>query len=131
MRPPFKNRKPSIFLAAVALSMLPSMNLGSQQGNVPDPGTFDSYLKKRIPNLGAPHLDQKDVTHWIPSGPQRRTIGNLDQVTGLVPPKSPFRLPMEKLPEQDPKTKEYSKKLVEFLRNRRNVLQVRDDYHRR
>lgn len=52
---------------------------------------------------------------------------SLDRVTGLVPPKSPYRLPMSQLPSGKA-TDSYVEQLHEFLKNRELVLKSKSKY---
>jgi hypothetical protein len=84
-------------------------------------GTFEDYLKKRLPDLPS----DKIVLHATDLN-QRFDI---DKLTGLVPPKNPFG-PMEKLPVGDPRVAQYEKELREFLQRRQVLIQVRKEYDR-
>src|SRR5262249_2189918 len=116
---------------ALALLVLTPCGVRAQAVRSPDPGSFESYLKQRLPRLaitsdakGARPLD------WVPPAAARAAARHVDQVAGLVPPKFPFPQPLSQLPENDPKTREYERQLAQFQEDRQNVLQIRDEYQR-
>lgn len=84
-------------------------------------GTFEEFLKKRLPDLSAEKITFSEVE-------AKRRL-DVDKATGLVVPRSPFR-PAEMLPAGDPRLSQYLKELNEFLQRREQVLQVRKDYVR-
>ena len=102
-----------------------------QDVQMPDIGTFEDYLVKRMPRLVDPaRASTTDSVPWLGAGNAGRGTHRVDSLTGLVPPEYPFPRFFEELPKDDPRTLDYERKLVEFLENRRRVLQVRDEYWR-
>ena len=103
----------------------------SQVIQMPDPGSFEEYLKKRMPNLVEPgSRSGPDSITWVGGGNKARATVPVDEVTGLVPPEYPFPRLYEKLPADDPKTLDYERELEKYLENRQRILQIRDEYWR-
>jgi hypothetical protein len=120
-----------LLLPAAALAGLLSLALPvgiAQKSGTPDPGSFETFLARRLPRLSPPDGKRADAIHWLASGKTRDASVHVDRITGLLPPKYPFPQYMEKLPEKDPRTMEYQRKLAEFLENRDKVLQIRNEY---
>lgn len=108
-------------LSAFVLAMATSDSLLAQDVRVPEPGTFETFLKQRFPELASSSIV------FSPSAEAQRP--DVDKATGLVPPKNPFGS-MEKLPENDPRTQKYEQELRDFLQHRQQVLQLREEYDR-
>lgn len=112
----------------LAFFALPSIPVMAQTVLVPDPLPFDAFVESQLPGLTV----ARDKA--FPSGifrlslddPRRKMLA-VDSHTGLVIPDSPFP-PMELLPKNDPRTREYSQKLREFLERREQLLQLRVQY---
>lgn len=108
----------------------------AQKVQVPDPGSFEDFLRKRMPELAPPPPGSSSAVtllshvNKIHESSMAKEIQRVDKTTGLVIPIKPFTQPMEKLPEDDPRVVEYQKKLLEFLKRRQQVLQLREEYDR-
>ncbi len=116
------HRRTNFALFSVLLYSFTSTSfVHAQVVNVPDPGTFEHFLKSRLPDLSP-----SSIVLEPNSTPTRRDI---DRITGLVPPKSPFGA-LEKLPDNDPRVRQYEKALEDFLQRRQQVIQLHREYER-
>jgi len=111
----------SIVFCLVLSACFQPASLHAQAVNVPDPGTFETFIKNRLPELSPASII------FDPSAAALRH--EVDKSTGLIPPKSPFGA-MEKLPDNDPRVKQYEKDLQDFLQRRQQVVQLRREYDR-
>jgi len=92
-----------------------------QQVRTSNVGTFAEFLKKRLPDLSTEKI--------VFSAAEANQRLDVDKLTGLIAPKSPFR-PMESLPAEDPRLTRYVKELQEFLQRRDQVFEVQKEYSR-
>jgi hypothetical protein len=100
----------------------------SQTINNPSPPSFEEHLKKRLPEL-AKELDSKNKPLlWMPQHLLKDGQHEADVTTGLTHPKYPFPKPLEKLPEDDPRTEQYEAELIKFHDNREKLLQLMQEH---
>jgi hypothetical protein len=106
----------------------PKQTLLASKVQAPDPGSFNDYVRRKMPELTAKSATRPDELLWLPLDSRNTLIPNIDQTTGLVPPIFPFGHLMEVLPESEPKAREYEKQIRTFLQRRDQLSQLRKQY---